>query len=410
MTTETVGRGADSTAGDRRDPLAAADASELFLASPRGTLIARDAIAAADTTRLADIAPDATELLAGCVRDLSARARASGAPLLVGAVPFAAEAAARLVVARDIEWAPRLSGVRRGAVPKAVRVDLVPWPDRYTAGVERAMARLTGKHKVVLARAIDVITAEPARAGELVRSLVCGEPDAYVFAVPVGTQRSGARRVLVGASPELVVRRAGRSVVSNPLAGSVPRSSDPVEDRERAAQLLHSRKDLHEHRIVVEAVADALRPLCAALEVPATPSVLHTSTMWHLSTQVRGVLRDPRTNALELAAALHPTPAVCGWPTDAARRLIAEAEAFDRQFYCGLTGWMNAAGDGEWVLALRCAEVADTRMRLYAGAGVVEGSAPAAELAETSAKFRTFLTALGLDPGVAVDPSAVRAK
>ncbi|WP_378733913.1 isochorismate synthase [Nocardia brasiliensis] len=411
MTTEAI----DARKPDVFDPTAVADESELFLASPTSTLVARDVIAAANATPLADAAEHGTALLADCARDMTAKDRASGGPLLVGAVPFAPNAPARLVVARDIHWGPPATRTYTGGapeIPRAVRVDLMPWPDRYINSVERALVKLagSGQHKVVLARAIDVITAEPARARDLVRSLILGEPDAYVFAVPVGTVRNGARRMLVGASPELVVRRVGRSVVSNPLAGSAPRSADPVEDRRRAWELQRSAKDLREHRIVVDAVADALRPFCAALEVPDQPSVIHTRTMWHLSTRVRGVLADPLPNALELAAALHPTPAVCGWPASFARRVIAESEAFDRQFYCGLTGWMNETGDGEWVLALRCAEVADTRLRLYAGAGVVEGSDPASELAETSAKFRTFLSAIGLEDAVAMDPSGQGAR
>ncbi|GAB4588354.1 isochorismate synthase [Nocardia sp. IFM 10818] len=391
------------------DPTEVVDESELFLATPTTTLVARDAIAASTAGPLAAAAENSTALLADCARDMSARDRACGGPLLVGAIPFLPDAPAKLVVARDIRRNPvtYTDTVVAPVIPRTVRVDLVPWPDRYLTSVERAVARLagSGQHKVVLARAIDVITAEPARARDLVRSLIRSEPDATVFAVPVGTVRTGARRTLVGASPELVVRRVGRSVVSNPLAGSAPRSADPVEDRRRASELQGSAKDLREHRIVVDAVADALRPYCAALEVPARPSLVHTSTMWHLSTRVRGVLADPLPNALELAAALHPTPAVCGWPTAFARRVIAESEAFHRQYYSGLVGWMNEAGDGEWVLALRCAEVADTRLRLYAGAGVVEGSDPASELAETSAKFRTFLSAVGLDDAAAMDPS-----
>ncbi|WP_051406965.1 isochorismate synthase [Nocardia sp. CNY236] len=401
----------EASGPDVFDPTAVADDAELFFASPTATLVARDPIAVSDTAPLAEAGRYGSALLARCAENLSAMDRACGGPLLVGAVPFASEAPARLVVARDIRRGPALVRSAAGAapdIPRAVRVDLVPWPHRYRTGVERAVARMAGsdQYKVVLARAVDVITAEPASARDLVRGLLRGEPDATVFAVPVGTVRNADRRMLVGASPELVVRRGGRSVVSNPLAGSAPRSSDPVEDHRRAVELRRSTKDQREHRIVVDAVADALRPYCAAIEVPQQPSVIGTTTMWHLSTQVRGILADPLPNVLELAAALHPTPAVCGWPSDFARKLIAESESFDRQYYSGLTGWMNESGDGEWVLALRCAEVAATRLRLYAGAGLVAGSDSASELAETTAKFRTFLTAIGLDDAVTLDPSA----
>ncbi|GIJ42515.1 isochorismate synthase [Micromonospora andamanensis] len=407
MTAEAV----DTSSPDVSDPTAVVDDCELFLASPTATLVARDVIAQDNTMPLAEAARRGTALLTESAWDLTARERACGGPLLVGAAPFDPGAPTRLTVARDIHWGPplvRANYAAATAVPRAVRVDLVPWPARYMAGVERAVARIAGlsQHKVVLSRAIDVITAEPTRVRDVVRSLLSGEPDAYVFAVPVGTVRAGARRVLVGASPELVIRRIGRSVLSNPLAGSAPRSADPVEDRRRAWKLQHSPKDLLEHRIVVDAVTQALRPFCAALDVPDRPSVIRTSRMWHLSTKVRGVLADPLPNALELAAALHPTPAVCGWPTAVARQVIAESETFDRQYYTGLTGWMNESGDGEWVLALRCAELADTQLRLYAGAGVVSGSDPASELAETTAKFHTFLAAIGLEDAVATTSSA----
>lgn len=118
--------------------------------------------------------------------------------------------------------------------------------------------------------------------------------------------------------------------------------------------------------------------------------------MWHLSTEVRGELADPSTSSVALAASLHPTPAVCGSPTDRAREAIREIEPFDRHFYTGMVGWCNDSGDGEWVVTIRCAEVGERFLRLYAGAGIVAGSKPEAELAETSAKFRTMLQALGL--------------
>nr|BFE82385.1 hypothetical protein GCM10020093_049860 [Planobispora longispora] len=204
-------------------------------------------------------------------------------------------------------------------------------------------------------------------------------------------------RTLIGASPELLVSRRGRTVISNPLAGSAARSADPAEDRRRAAALAASAKDLHEHRLVVEAVADALAPYCADLDVPNGPELTSTETMWHLSTRVTGVLRDPDTPVLALAAALHPTPAVCGTPRLRARRAIEELEPFDRGFYTGLVGWTDAAGDGEWAVTIRCAEAAGRMLRLYAGAGIVPGSDPDKELAETSAKFRTMLRALGVD-------------
>ncbi|MDG4862980.1 chorismate-binding protein, partial [Streptomyces sp. T-3] len=196
---------------------------------------------------------------------------------------------------------------------------------------------------------------------------------------------------------ELLVSRLGGRLVANPLAGSTPRSADLAEDVRRAAALLESAKDLHEHAVVVDAVREALAPYCTDLEVPERPTLVRTAAMWHLSTTVTGTVAQPSTSALELAYALHPTPAVCGTPTGLAREVIAELEPFDRGLYTGMVGWGDANGDGEWVVTIRCAEAEERSLRLYAGAGVVADSSPQAETAETGAKFGTFLHAVGVD-------------
>uniref|UniRef100_UPI0015F1001F isochorismate synthase n=1 Tax=Pseudonocardia pini TaxID=2758030 RepID=UPI0015F1001F len=163
------------------------------------------------------------------------------------------------------------------------------------------------------------------------------------------------------------------------------------------AALLASDKDRREHALVAGQVADVLGRFCADLEVPAGPEVIGTPTMWHLSSRITGRLVDPGVSSLELAEALHPTPAVCGVPEDPARAAIADLEADDRGYFTGLVGWTDPRGDGEWVITIRSAEVSGETVRLFAGAGIVEGSEPAAELAETGAKFRTMLRALGVD-------------
>jgi len=145
----------------------------------------------------------------------------------------------------------------------------------------------------------------------------------------------------------------------------------------------------------VEAVRAALEPWCERIDVPSEPGLLHTSTLWHLATEVTGALRTPVPSALELAAQLHPTPAVAGTPRDAAMRAIADLEAIDRTLYAGTVGWMDARGDGEWAVALRCAEVQGSLALVFAGAGIVAASEPEAELAETDAKMRAMLDALG---------------
>lgn len=147
---------------------------------------------------------------------------------------------------------------------------------------------------------------------------------------------------------------------------------------------------------MVDDIVRILRPFCRTLTVPPGPELVHTRAMWHLATRIEGELADPATTSLDLACALHPTPAVGGTPTDLAREVIAELEPFDRNCFAGMVGWTDVAGDGEWVLALRSAEVCGDRLRLFAGAGIVAGSVPDAEVAETAAKFRTMLDALGV--------------
>jgi isochorismate synthase len=229
----------------------------------------------------------------------------------------------------------------------------------------------------------------------VVRALAEGGTGGYTFGIDLGDGRT-----LFGASPELLVSRRGPVVTAHPLAGSIPRSADPAEDARRAAGLLESAKDRYEHAFVSEAVADGLRPFCRDVVKPAEPALTATPTMWHLGSTITGTVADPDIDALTLAAALHPTPAVCGTPPDAARRAIAELETFDRGFYAGMVGWTDASGDGEWAVTIRCATAGPDGLHVYAGAGIVQGSDPTAELAETTAKLGTMLNVLGVS-GVA---------
>jgi isochorismate synthase len=240
----------------------------------------------------------------------------------------------------------------------------------------------------VLARTIEVDAErelDPIRLAQRLRSV---DPDAYTFVLPTpdGT--------MVGASPELLVSRRGPRIRSNPLAGSAPRAADPEEDRANADALVASAKDREEHAIVVDAVDRALRPFCRELRHDREPVLLATANVWHLSTRFAGILREPAARSLDLVAALHPTPAVGGAPRDVAVTLIDRLEPFDRGCYAGPAGWTDANGDGDWAIALRCAELRGSRATLYAGAGIVADSDPASELDETERKFRAFLDAL----------------
>ena len=265
----------------------------------------------------------------------------------------------------------------------------VPSADGYAAAVAEVVRRLDGGlRKVVLARTIEVDAGRELDPRRLAHRLRAVNPDAFTFAAPT---KDG---VLVGASPELLVSRFGREVRSNPLAGSAARSGDPEEDRANADELLASAKDREEHAIVVEGIARVLRPFCRELTWDPAPTLLETPNVWHLSTRFRGLLPEPSPGVVELVQALHPTPAVAGEPRDAALGLIAELESFDRGSYAGPVGWVDASGDGEWAIALRCAELRGDHATLYAGAGIVAGSRPDAEVDETERKFRAFLDAL----------------
>lgn len=281
-----------------------------------------------------------------------------------------------------------------GLIPSAAFRDAqlraVPEPTVYEGAVVEAARRVREGElrKVVLARSIEVEADHAVDPRRLAHRLRAVDPHAYTFIAPAG------EGVLVGASPELLVSRHGAEVRANPLAGSAARSGDPDQDRANAATLAASIKDREEHAVVVEAVAGVLGPLCEALEWDPEPVPLETPNVWHLSTRFRGRLREPAPSALELARALHPTPAVGGAPTGAALAAIGQLEGFERGHYAGPVGWVDAAGDGEWAIALRCALLQGSRATLYAGAGIVGASDPAAELAETDRKFRAFLDAL----------------
>ena len=269
-----------------------------------------------------------------------------------------------------------------------------PEPEDYADAVERATERIRSGalRKVVLARSLLVDAERELDPKQLLWRLRAVDPDCYVFATPVS--RDPARGILVGATPELLLRKRGRLVEATPLAGSAQRFGDPGRDRASADVLFRSHKEREEHSLVVEDVARVLGAFCDNLVHPHEPELLGTANVWHLATPFRGKLHDPSVSALELVAALHPTPAVCGTPLEAARETLAALEPIDRGAYAGPVGWINANGDGEWAIALRCAEITGKTARLFAGAGIVADSVPEAEVDETERKFRALLDAL----------------
>ncbi|WP_156755927.1 isochorismate synthase [Actinokineospora pegani] len=351
---------------------------DFLLTGPQGALLGRGERAVVES--LADL-PEAL------------RAHGAGT-VVVGAIPFLPGRPARLVVPERLTAPTPVAA--RAVAPVRATVAAEPSGDCYLTAVGRAVERLRapgGVAKVVLARTLLATAEEPFDIPAALAALAARDPGGNTFAVETGDG------TLIGATPELLVSRRGLRVLANPLAGSARRDADAVADGRAAAALLRSPKDRAEHRFVVEDIAERLRPFVRDLRVPDVPELLSTRAMWHLSTRVSGTLVDPAITSVDLATALHPTPAVCGTPTDLARAAIGELEPVDRGFYTGMVGWTDATGDGAWVIALRCGLIQGATARLYAGAGVVADSDPAAELAETTAKFGTLLTALGLGTG-----------
>ena len=255
------------------------------------------------------------------------------------------------------------------------------WEQVVAAAVARIKAGEL--HKVVLARDLQAYASADIDIRVLLARLAGRSPGCYTFAC------AG----LVGATPELLIQRDGRDVRSLVLAGTMARGGSKADDEALAAALLGSAKNAEEHRYSVESVRDLLVPLCTELSVDSEPFLLQTADYRHLATSVSGVLaRDE--SALALAASLHPTAAICGTPTDVALELIRELERMDRGRYSGPVGWVDARGNGEWGIALRCGEIEGSRARLFAGGGIVAGSQPDAELAETETKFRPMRRAL----------------
>lgn len=342
---------------------------------------------------------------AEAVQQLFAQAHAHGIsePLLFGQIPFDTRRPASFTIPRSVEEAGvperRDSAGMAAHRPQVVRRDPVPAPELYGDMVRSALGLYAkgGVSKIVLSRAMDVELDAPIAYDAVLADLLRRNAHGYTFAVPCWApeQADAPAAVMLGASPELLVRRVGSQVFINPLAGSIPRHTDPVQDQARREGLAISEKDLREHSYVVNDIVRILREHCSVLNVPEGPSVIGTDALWHLSTFITGELKNPEMTALDLACLLHPTPAICGFPTAQAFEHIQELEPFDREYFAGLVGWQRESGDGEWALTLRCARYdGDRRLRLYAGAGTVAGSDPESEIRETETKMATFMRAI----------------
>jgi menaquinone-specific isochorismate synthase len=327
-------------------------------------------------------------------------------PMAFGALPFLPDAPAELVVPSVVvgkgadgrRWLTTV-GDAGGEVeaalapvplppPRAAAFSLRPVTDpeafKRAVATGRDAVRAGRLTKVVLAREVAVECERPLDVHAILLRLRASFGSSYRYSV-------GG---FVGASPELLVARAGDIVRSHPLAGTAPRTGDPQTDARLAADLIASTKDQIEHRVVIDVVNDTLLPWCSYLDWEAEPSIVTVANVQHLGTAVEGRLSSPPPNVLEMVSALQPTPALGGHPRAEALAMIAELEPFDRGRYGGAVGWVDAEGNGTWAVGIRGAEIAGGRARLFAGVGVVAGSDPDAELAETQAKLQAMLSAI----------------
>jgi menaquinone-specific isochorismate synthase len=260
-------------------------------------------------------------------------------------------------------------------------------PDAYEAAVAEAVRRIDAGEfeKVVLARQLVGELREEDGLRAVIRRLAEDYPDTWVFAVDG----------LIGASPETLVRVDHGTVSARVLAGTTSRGAGEASDRERATALAASAKDLAEHALAVSSAVKRLAPHTARLDASPEPFTLQLPNLWHLATDLKGTLGDG-SSSLDLVQAVHPTAAVAGTPRRIALPVLAELEGFDRGRYAGPVGWIDGDGDGEWAIALRCAQVEPSgRVTAYAGCGIVHDSVPADELAETVMKFRPIVEAFG---------------
>ena len=258
------------------------------------------------------------------------------------------------------------------------------WKSKVAAAVNRIQNR--DLDKVVLARDITITSSKNIDPRAILRTLSDEYPTTWKYAV------AG----LVGATPELLLRLARGMVTSRVLAGTISKTGDDERDLALAASLARSSKDLAEHEYAVRSVADAIEPFCSSINVPDSPFVLHLANVMHLATDVTGALAETlaHVDAFTILEQLHPSAAVCGTPRANAAALISEIEGMSRGRYAGPVGWIDSAGDGELGIALRCGQINAKTIQIFAGCGIVDGSDPEIELAETYAKFAPMRSAL----------------
>jgi menaquinone-specific isochorismate synthase len=390
------------------------DLDLLALAGADGVLLERGRVGVAGRGTVGQVAvADAADTLAAIAVDDEVGIPGTGA-VAFGALPFRRDGVAPLVIPEVVwgraedgtRWVTTIGPAADGAPldpavlctppppsssPAPGRVTVAPvrsadWWCELVASATKVMreAGPDGLRKVVLARELTAEADQPFDRAAILARLRAAYPGCFLFHVDG----------FLGASPELLVGRAGDVVRAQPMAGTAPRGGDPTTDARLGAALLASPLYRQEHQITIDMVHDTLLPWCSYLDYEAEPSVVGVANVQHLATLVEGRLSQPAPSILELVDALHPTPAVNGWPRDLAYAWIDAHEGFDRGRYAGAVGWVDARGNGTWAVSIRCADVSGTMARLCAGNGIVADSDPATELAETQAKLQAILSAL----------------
>ena len=377
------------------------------IAGATGTLFVRDGVGFAGVGEAARVAlDDVTTLLRDAVVDDPLGVAGSGG-VAIGSHPFTGVGGTaivpRVLVGKPAEGPHFVTFVEGGeslvrealtlrepAPTSAAAYTISPGVNtqHYLAAVTAARDAVRSGRlvKAVIARDIVVEASSPIDVHALLRRLQVSFGSSYRYSIDS----------FVGASPELLVARDGDVVTSHPLAGTTPRTGDPATDARLASALRASEKNQIEHRVVIDMVHDTLLPWCSYLDWQPEPEVVAVANVQHLGTRIEGRLSQPVPHVLDLVRALSPTPALGGFPRDEALRLISEYEGLDRGRYGGAVGWCDRSGNGDWAVAIRCAELSPDRRRarLFAGGGIVAESDPLAELAETQAKFQAMLAAI----------------
>ncbi|WP_417528628.1 isochorismate synthase [Marinomonas shanghaiensis] len=389
----------DSTFQDYAGALAINQSkNDVFLFNSNGNLVRGNGVSQRLSVPI--LSPDFNQEVQAVFR--RERNRGIANPILVGAIPFDMRQPTHLIAP---DWSERINALGYSLSPfmdegfthRVMEHRFSPDHNDFLTMIEQALSIFEMGHlkKVVLSKVLTLTLDRIIDIPRLLSNIMAQNPNAYHFSVPL------ERDVLVGASPELLLRKQGNKIFSNPLAGSARRLDCPDRDRQAAQTLLESSKDQYEHRLVVEAIRSSLSPLIHNLHIPDPPELISTPTMWHLSTQIEATLADINPPSLfDLIKHVHPTPAMCGTPTLEAQHCIESLEPHQRGCFSGLVGWCDFQGNGEWAIAIRCAQVSGNKATLFAGAGVVPDSNPESEWLETSAKMRTMLNAFGIKENV----------